>query len=361
MAVVFISVPHVPLERSSEMRRIGILTVVLGLVVAACGNSSGDTTTTSPPDPTTELILYSGRNENFVKPVVDAFTEATGISVEVRYGDGTADLASTILNEGETTPADLFWSQDAAWIGAIGDRGLLSALPENVLNLVDPAYRDADGEWVGVTARSRVFVYNPDLVSEDELPGSYAELTDSRWAGRVAIAPGNASFVSFVSAMELLEGSDATLTWLEGMAANDSPTYSGNGGILTAVAAGDVDAGLVNHYYLLQAQADQGDINAVNHFLDPGDIGALVMATGVGVLEPSTNKEAAIEFIRYLLSADAQAHFAENLYEYGLIEGAPTPAGQKALGDLQGPDINQSDLAGHLDTVVTLITRAGLN
>src|SRR5690606_30839955 len=144
----------------------------------------------------------------FVDLGVVAFTVATGISVEVRYGDGTADLASTILNEGETTPADLFWSQDAAWIGAIGDRGLLSALPENVLNLVDPAYRDADGEWVGVTARSRVFVYNPDLVSEDELPGSYAELTDSRWAGRVAIAPGNASFVSFVSAMELLEGSD---------------------------------------------------------------------------------------------------------------------------------------------------------
>ncbi len=347
------------------MRRLAIPVVLMGLAVGACGTTdttattAGGTSTTSPQ--TQELIVYSGRNENFISPIVEAFTEATGVQVRVRYGDGTSDLAATIMNEGETTNADIFWSQDPAWIGAVGDRGLLADLPDDILGLVDPAYRDADGKWVGVTARSRVFVYNPDLVSEDELPSSVKELTDPKWSGRLAVAPGNASFVAFVSAMELVEGSDATLEWLEGLASNDVRAYSGNGAILNAVAAGDVHAGLINHYYLLQSKAQGNNPNAINHFLEPGDLGGLVMATGVGVLEPSSNKEAAFEFIRFLLSAEAQDHFVNNLYEYGLIEGAPTPSGQKPLAELAGPPINQSDLAGHLDSAVTLITSAGLN
>jgi iron(III) transport system substrate-binding protein len=336
----------------SKRRRTLILGLAFLLAASACSDGSSETE---------ELILYSGRNENFVTPVIEAFEAATGIEVRVRYGDGTSDLATTILNEGETTDADLFWAQDPAWIGAIGDAGLLSALPDDVLGLVDARYQDSDGQWVGVTGRSRVFIYNPDLVSEDELPESVFELTEGRWRGRVGIAPTNASFIAFVSAMELVEGPERTLAWLEGMAANDAQIYSGNGAILRAVDAGDIDAGLINHYYLLGLISDQGSANAVNHFLAAGDPGALVAATGVGVLGASTDKEAAVEFIRYLLSADAQRHFAENLHEYGLIAAAPTPSGQIPLEQLQGPDINLSDLADHLDSAVDLITRAGLN
>lgn len=354
------------------MKRTLILVLSLALVLTACSADDADPTSTtnaSNPETTTggpggsgeDLIVYSGRNENFVAPIVEAFTEATGIRVRVRYGDGTSDLATTIINEGETTDADVFWAQDPAWIGAIGDEGLLTTLPDDILSMVDPAYQDADGQWVGITARSRVFAYNPDLVSEDELPDSVHDLVDPEWEGRLGIAPTNASFVAFVSAMELVEGPEATLEWLEGIAANNPQTYSGNGAVLQAVAAGDIDAGLINHYYLLQMQADQGEVSAINHFFAPGDIGALVMATGAGVLAPSDNQAAAEEFIRYLLSAEAQAHFAENLYEYALIEGAPTPEGQKPLADLQGPDINLSDLAAHLDTSVELIAQAGLS
>jgi iron(III) transport system substrate-binding protein len=349
--------------------------LTLALVLVACAGesttsttSAADTTSTSGEGTTTELsppaedlIVYSGRNENFVQPVADAFTAATGIEVRVRYGDGTSDLAATILNEGETTDADLFWAQDPAWIGAIGDAGLLDALPDDILELVDPAYRDADGEWVGVTARSRVLVYNTELVSQDELPESVYELTDPEWAGRVGIAPTNGSFIAFVSAMELVDGPEATLAWLEGMAANDAQTFGGNGAIVSAVIAGDLAAGLVNHYYLLQAIADQGQVPALNHFFVPGDVGALVMATGVGVLEPSDNKEAARAFIRFLLAAEAQAYFVEDLYEYGLIEGAPTPEGQAALTDLAGPELNLSDLADHLESSVELIAQSGLS
>ncbi len=356
---------------------LAVIAVGMSLLLTACATRGGDATTTQPAGdtsttgsqpattitagPAPDLIVYSGRNESFIAPVVESFTEATGIRVRVRYGDGTTDLATTIINEGETTNADVFWAQDPAWIGAIGDRGLLTTLPDDILELVDPHYRDADGGWVGVTGRSRVLVYNPDLVSEEELPHSIYELIDPRWRGRIGLAPTNASFIAFVSAMELVDGSDATLEWLEGMVTNQVQRYSGNGAILQAVAAGDLAAGLINHYYLVQLQANQGEVNAVNHFLDPGDVGALVAATGVGVLEPSNNQEAALAFIRFLLSAEAQAHFSENLYEYGLIDGAPTPPGQMPLADLAGPDINLSDLADHLESSVRLIAQSGLS
>lgn len=338
--------------------KILIFGVVVMLALGACADSASDTTIGESSE---DLIVYSGRNENFVTPVIEAFEEATGVDVRVRYGDGTSDLATTILNEGETTNADIFWAQDPAWIGAIGDEGLLSALPEDILSLVDARYRDAEGQWVGVTGRSRVLVYNPDLVAESELPASVHELTDPVWEGRVGVAPTNASFIAFVSAMELVEGTEATRQWLEGMVANGVQTFSGNGAILQAVNAGDLAAGLVNHYYLLGLIADQGSAKAVNHFFAPGDAGALVAATGVGVLSPSNNQEAALEFIRYLLSEDAQKHFSENLHEYGLISGAPTPAGQTPLAELEGPDINLSDLAAHLESAVDLIAESGLS
>lgn len=358
-----------------------VLAVAFSMFLSACAPQGGSTTTqpagdtttqpqpattasptsTTPVAPPRDLIVYSGRNENFITPVVEAFTAATGIEVRVRYGDGTSDLATTIINEGETTNADVFWAQDPAWIGAIGSRGLLATLPDDILSTVDPRYRDADGKWVGVTARSRVLVYNPNLVSEDELPASVYELTDPMWRGRIGLAPTNGSFIAFVSAMELVDGPEKTLEWLQGMAANDVQRFSGNGAILNAVAAGDLAAGLINHYYLLQLQANQGQVDAVNHVFAPGDVGSLVAATGVGVLEPSSNKEAALEFIRFLLATEAQAHFTENLYEYGLIEGSPTPVGQVPLADLAGPDINLSDLSGYLDSSVRLIAQSGLS
>ncbi|HEX6946463.1 MAG TPA: iron ABC transporter substrate-binding protein [Acidimicrobiia bacterium] len=335
-----------------------LATAVLALVVAvaACGEQSTDTTLGSGT-----LTVYSGRNENFVTPIIEEFEADTGIDVRVRYGDGTSDLATTILNEGETTDADVFWAQDPAWIGAIGDEGLLAELPEDILSLVPEHYRDADGHWVGVTGRSRVLVYNPELVSEDELPASVYELTDPKWKGRIGIAPTNASFIAFVSAMELVDGTEKTREWLEGMVANDPQIFPSNGPIVQAVDAGDLDAGLVNHYYLLGLIDDQGSATAKNHYLAPGDPGALVAATGVGVLEPSDNKEAALEFIRYLLAEDAQRHFSENLHEYGLIEGDFTPEGQKPLSELRGPDINLSDLADYLDSAVDLIAEVGLS
>jgi iron(III) transport system substrate-binding protein len=314
------------------MRPITGLTLALALVLAACSGADGEDATTSPS--TTEaatgseeaLVLYSGRNENFVQPVIDSFTAATGIEVEVRYG-GTGDLATTLTSEGDASPADVFWAQDPAFIGGIAKQGLLTELPDDVLSLVEPRYSDGDGRWVGITGRSRVMVYNTDLVAEDELPDSVWDLTEPEWNGRFGVAPTNGSFVAFVTGMVLAEGEERTLEWLEGVAANDPVIHDGNGPIVDAVVAGDLDAGLTNHYYLLQRIDQLGDVPARNHFFPSGDPGGLVMAAGAGVLASSDRQDAAVDLIRHLLSEESQEHFL-TLFEYPLIDGVGGPEGQ---------------------------------
>lgn len=362
------------------MRRWTGLAVAVALLLGACGGSdegaettstttapettttaaSETTTTTEAPDePSGPLVLYSGRNENFVQPVIDAFTAATGIEVEVRYA-GTGELATTLVAEGDSTPADVFWAQDPAFIGGIAKQGMLTELPADVLSLVEPRYADADGQWVGITGRSRVLVYNTDLVPEGELPDSVWDLTEPEWAGRFGIAPSNGSFVAFVTGMVLAEGEERTLEWLQGVAANDPVIFDGNGPIVDAVVAGDLDAGLVNHYYLLQRIAQLGDVPARNHYFPSGDPGGLVMAAGAGVLAASDQPEAAIELVRHLLSAESQTHFL-GLFEYPLVAGIGTPEGQLPLDELPTLDISLTDTADTLDPALALIAEAGLS
>lgn len=376
------------------MRRFSALTVALALL-AACGNGTGATTTratapstsaastpgtsvgptsapettapNSEPEETTTtfapdadaLVLYSGRNESFVQPVVDAFTAETGIEVATRFA-GTGELATTIVAEGDATPADVFWAQDPAYIGGIAQHGLLTELPEDILSLVPARFADSDGRWVGITARARVFVHNTDLVVPEALPESVWELTEPEWAGRFGVAPTNGSFVAFVTGMILTEGEDRTREWLAGVASNRPVIFDGNGPIVDAVVAGDLDAGLVNHYYLLQRIAELGDVPAANHFFGDGDPGAMVMATGAGILGASDRKDDAADLIRYLLSAESQAHFL-SLFEYPLVEGAGTPEGQLPLGDLPVLELELTDTADTLDPALALIAEAGLS
>lgn len=363
-------------------RVITILVAVAAL--AACGGDTAETTTTAAPAeatttspaaaetttseapapdtteaPAEALVLYSGRNENFAQPVVDAFTAETGIEVEVRYA-GTGELATTLLAEGADTPADVFWAQDPAFIGGIAKEGMLTELPSDITGLVDERFQDAGAQWVGITGRSRVFVYNTDLVSEDELPATVWDLVEPEWNGRFGVAPTNGSFVAFVTGMLLAEGEDRTREWLEGIAANNPVIFEGNGPIVDATVAGDLPGGLVNHYYLLQRIAELGDVPAANHFFGDGDPGAMLMAAGAGVLATSDQPDAAADFVRYLLSAESQEHFL-GLYEYPLIEGAGSPEGQPALEDLPVFDISLTDTADTLEPALTLISESGLN
>lgn len=333
------------------MKHVTIITVLATLLAAACapGDSGADG----------KLVIYSGRGQDLVEPLLERFGEQSDLDVEIRYA-GSTELAATLLEEGQNSPADVFFSQDPASLGAVAEAELLAPLPDEVLGAVPERFRDAAGRWVGTSGRARVMVYNTEALSEAELPGSIWELTDPKWKGRVAIAPTNGSFLAFVSAMILTDGEQRTLEWLKGIAANDPRKYEENSPIVAATEAGEVDIGLVNHYYLLRLQAEQGQVSAANHFLRSGDPGALVMPAGVGMLTTSQNPEGALEFVRFLLEEEAQRYFSEETFEYPLVSGVPPSTTLPPLEDIPTPDVNLSDLAGTIDRATDLVAQAGL-
>ncbi|MGH8935510.1 MAG: iron ABC transporter substrate-binding protein [Acidimicrobiia bacterium] len=328
------------------------VTIILlaALAAAACAPGSGADG---------KLVVYSGRGQELVEPLLQRFREQSDLAVEVRYA-GSTELAATLLEEGQNSPADVFFAQDPASLGAVAAAGLLATLPDEVLGRVPARFRDAEGRWVGTSGRARVMVYNTEALSEAELPRSIWELTDPNWKGRVAIAPTNGSFLAFVSAMILTDGEGRTLEWLEGIAANDPVIYQSNAPIVAAADAGEVDLGLVNHYYLLRLEGEQGRVSAANHFLRSGDPGALVMPAGVGVLTTSQNPAAALELVRFLLSEEAQRYFSEETFEYPLVSGVPPSTTLPPLEEIPTPDVNLSHLADTIDQATDLVAEAGL-
>ncbi|GAB3189743.1 iron ABC transporter substrate-binding protein [Nesterenkonia suensis] len=306
------------------------------------------------------LVLYSGRNEELIQPLIDQFSEDSGIEVEVRYGN-TAELAAQILEEGEDTPADVFLAQDAGALGAVAQEGLFDELDDELLGQVPEEFRDSGERWVGVSGRARTLVYNTDLVDEEDLPSAVAELAEAEYEGRFAVAPTNASFQSFVTAYREVEGEQAAEDFLSGLAENDPQIREKNGEIISDVADGAVEMGLVNHYYLYGRARELGqepaDLNIANHLFGDGDIGSLVNVAGVGLFD--ADHEASQTLVEHLLSEDGQRYFSEETAEYPLIDGLEGPEGLPALEDLDVPDIDLNSLED-LETTVQMITDSGL-
>ena len=309
---------------------------------------------------TGDFTLYSGRNETLVGPLIGQYAEETGVSIDTRYG-GTGELAATILEEGEDTPASLFFSQDAGALGLLADEGRFETLPAELLDRVEERFRDSEGRWVGVTGRARVLAYNTDTVSEDELPESVRDLTDPAWAGRVGWAPENASFQAFITAFRLLDGDDAVRGWLEAMIANGAVNFGdSNSAIVQAIGNGEIDAGLVNHYYLYAVGREAGEgFPVANHFFAGGDPGSLINVAGIGLIEGANDENAALAFVDYLLSEEAQEYFATETFEYPLVEGVAAPEGLVPLGEIAHPDIALGDLAD-LRGTLDLLSDVGL-
>ena len=308
----------------------------------------------SDDDGSRSITLYSGRNEALVQPIIDQFIADTGTDVEVRYGD-TTELAGVLLEEGDNSPADVFLAQDAGALGAVSDEGLLMTLPQQVLDLVPAKFRADNGQWVGLSGRSRVIVYNTDELTEAELPDNIEAFTDPSWDGRIGWVPTNASFQSFVTAFRLIEGEDAARAWLEGIQANNPTVFPNNGAAVEGTANGEVDVAFVNHYYLFQFLAEQGDdFSARNHFLSGGDVGALVNVAGGGILASSDHKADAQSLVEYLLSTIGQEYFANKTYEYPLIAGVPVTDGLPPLDSLEPPEVDLSNLDDLAGTIALL-------
>ena len=341
-----------------------VLPAALIILLAACTPAAsspgplGSEPAATPPSDETSVTVYSGRSEELVGPLLEQFTDATGIEVEARYGD-TAEMANLILTEGENSPADVFFAQDAGALGAVAEQGLLATLPEQILGLVDERFRSPSGEWVGLSGRARVVVYNTDALTEADLPDSIYGFTDPEWSGRIGWAPTNGSFQSFVSALRVIEGEDRAREWLEGIQANDPSVYEGNNPALEAVIAGEVDVAFINHYYLMQHLAENPDAAAANYFLTDGDPGALVNVAGAGILGTSENDESARVLVEYLLSPEAQEYFASETKEYPLIEDVEADPELPSLDEIGTPEIDLSDLSD-LEGTLQLLQEVGI-
>lgn len=339
-----------------SLRRYALLFPLLAALLAACGNGpAAEVAPTVAAAPAVEgeqtLVVYSGRSESLVAPFFEQFTAATGIRVEARYGD-TAELAATLLEEGQNSPADLFFAQDAGALGATSAAGLLAPLTAATLEAVEERFRASSGDWVGVSGRARVVVYNTDKLSEADLPDSIIAFTDPAWKGRVGWAPTNGSFQAFITAMRQQLGEAAARDWLAGMISNETRAYERNAAIVQAVASGEIDVGFVNHYYLYQLQKESGGaLAAANYYPADGDVGALVNIAGAGILKTASNAAAAQQLLDYMLSAAGQSYFAEQTFEYPLAAGVEPIAELKPLSEIQTPalDLNRlSDLQGTL-------------
>jgi iron(III) transport system substrate-binding protein len=304
------------------------------------------------------LTIYSGRSEELVGPLIVRFETESGIDVQVNYA-GTSELAATILEEGDQSPADVFFSQDGGALGALAAEGRLAALPQATLDQVGDRFRSPEGLWVGVSGRARVVVYNTDVLSADDLPDSILGFADPAWDGLIGWAPSNASLQSFVTALRVLEGEDAARAWLEGIQANEPRVYEGNAQALQGVAAGEVQVAFINHYYLMAARADGTAANVENHFFPGGDPGALINVAGAGIMATAPNPAAAQAFVEFLLSEESQSYFAEETYEYPLIDGVEADDRLTPLVEIDSPDIDLSDLAD-LQGTVDLMQAVGI-
>lgn len=350
----------------TSFRRPLLSVLVGGALVAslvACGSDDDDEPSSGPSAASAgTLTVYSGRSEDLVQPLIDAFSESTGIDVDVRY-DGSAALAATLLEEGDATPADVFFSQDAGALGALENADLFEPIDAAQLAKVPPAYSSDAGRWVGLSGRARVLVYNPDQVTPDQLPDSVLDLTQPAYKGKVAFAPGNASWQAFVTALRVTQGEAETKAFLEAFKANEPREYEGNSPIVDAVNNGEIAYGLVNHYYLYEkAAASEGglaDYTARNHAFEAGDPGNLLNVAGVGVLKGKTSPQTSA-FVEFMLGTEAQTAFAEQTFEYPLVTGiTATVEGAPPLSEVEGPDVDLTDL-DTLEATQALLREVGL-
>jgi iron(III) transport system substrate-binding protein len=348
------------------------LVVALVLAAAACAPAAPASSPQAPasdspavagaspePAPGGTLTVYSGRTEKSVAPLIDRFARESGVEVRVRYGD-TAELAAAILEEGKNSPADLFFAQDAGALGALAAAERLSVLPDSILNRVDAGYRAASGEWVGLSGRARVVVYNTQQFQAEDLPDSILGLTDPRWRDRIGWAPTNGSFQAFVTALRETEGEDAARSWLLGVGANNPRVYKNNTAIVQAVGAGEIGVGLVNHYYLFSFLKEQGEgFPARNYHPRAGGAGAMMNVAGVGILTTSRNPKAAESFAAFLLSRESQQYFADETFEYPMIAGIDTHPLLVPMSQIETPDLDLGSLAD-LESTLKLLRETGV-
>jgi iron(III) transport system substrate-binding protein len=338
---------------------VGVAIATALTALPGCGFDTDAGPSGGPGEPEAEgVTLYSGRIPAAIGGAVDRYEAEAKRDVQVRFAE-TADLAATLVEEADASPADVFFAQEPGAIGAVADAGLLARLPRDVLQLVPPRFRDPEGRWVGVTGRARVIAYNRDAVARAELPDSPFVLVAPRWRERVGWSPASSSMQEYVTALRARYGDARTREWLEAMVENGAQSYPNNVAIRDAIAGGEIDAGLINHYYVAQAIAAEGrDYPVASHF-PRGGLGSLMLLTSVGVLDSSERKPEAFAFVRSLLEPPSQEFFTFSSKEYPLATTAdPDPALPVPLGQVPSTNASLVDL-GELQATIELMQESG--
>jgi iron(III) transport system substrate-binding protein len=333
------------------------LIAALAAMAAALTLAGGAATA---PKQAQSLTIYSGRDEALVKPIMERFTRETGIELRVRYASSVS-LATALIEEGSNSPADVFWATEPGTLGLVAARGLLKRLPQRTIGKVPSRFSTRSRRWVGTSARSRVLVYNTRSLRARDLPTSVWQLTNRRWKGKIAVAPTNGSFQAFVGATIHLYGEARVRNWLRGLKANDVKFYPNNTTTVQAVGRGDVQVGLVNHYYVYNVLADTPDLPVKNHWFRPGDPGALVLTAGVGIVSATERDGAAQRFVDFLHSKWAQRFIARGpgAAEYPVIKGVPRRPGLPPLAKIKGPKYSLGRLAADLQPAIRLLIAEG--
>lgn len=305
------------------------------------------------------IVVYNAQHENLVKSWVDGFTKETGIKVTLRNGDDS-ELGNQLVQEGSASPADVFLTENSPSMVLVDNANLFAPLEADTLKQVPAEYRPAHGRWIGIAARSTVFVYNPAKLNEQQLPKSLMDLAKPEWKGRWAASPSGADFQAIVSAMLALKGEKATLEWLKAMKAN-FVAYKGNSTVMKAVNAGQIDGGVIYHYYRFVDQSKTGE-NSKNtqlYYFKHQDPGAFVSLSGGGVLASSKHKAQAQAFIKYITGKEGQESLrTNNAFEYAVGVNAASNPKLVPLKDLDAPKVEPSTL--NSKKVIELMTQAGL-
>ncbi|MGC8400713.1 iron ABC transporter substrate-binding protein [Enterobacter mori] len=305
------------------------------------------------------IVVYNAQHENLVQSWVDGFTKETGINVTLRNG-GDSELGNQLVQEGSASPADVFLTENSPSMVLVDNAKLFAPLDADTLKQVPAEFRPAHGRWIGIAARSTVFVYNPQKLNETQLPASLMDLAKPEWKGRWAASPSGADFQAIVSAMLALKGEQATLDWLKAMKTN-FVAYKGNSTVMKAVNAGQIDGGVIYHYYRFVDQSKTGE-NSKNtqlYYFKHQDPGAFVSLSGGGVLASSKHKAQAQAFIKYITGKEGQESLrTNNAFEYAVGVNAASNPKLVPLKDLDAPKVEPSTL--NSKKVIELMTQAGL-
>ncbi|MDR6225287.1 extracellular solute-binding protein [Desmospora profundinema] len=346
---------------TSKLKIFTFLALILTLVVAGCSPQANDASNDEEGE-TDELVVYSARKEQFVKPLVDKFEEESGVKVKLMAADEA--LVNKILEEKNNPQADIFFSNDTGALEYLRIEDALAPNDSDKIQVIDEKYRADDGSWVGLSARSRIFMYNKDLTSEKDLPQTLWDLTDSKYKGKFAITRGgNGSMVAHVAALRAEWGDEKTKEWIEKVKENAAIITEGHGDIRQAVGAGEVEFGLVNNYYFHQQLDEPKDNNVDAVYPDQGkdDMGIFVNAAGVGLIKGGPNQANAKKFIDFLTEDEQQKIFSFESKEIPLVEGIETTSEAKPLSEYKVMDMPLKEIGPVWLDAKKLIEEAGLD